>query len=122
MRKIKDVLLIDPAGMQAETVFYDGPPRGIAPLFPRDINTMITCALATTELDACRARPVAVPGLNVAIARSAQPSRRLAPELRKEQPSVGDSGTEMFASQFASIQRAAGARETLAFVGRRRRG
>ncbi len=108
---------IDPAGIDAETVLYDGPTRGIAPLFPRNINTMITCALATTGLDACRARLVADPALNVAIAEVTATGRdgsRLA--MRKEQPAVGVSGTEMFASQFASIQRAAGARETLAFV------
>ena len=108
---------IDPAGIHAETVLYDGPTRGIASLYPRNINTMITCALATTGLDACRARLVAVPGLNVAIAEVISTGRdgaRLT--MRKEQPVVGVSGTEMFASQFASIQRAAGARETLAFV------
>jgi predicted dinucleotide-utilizing enzyme len=108
---------MDPAGIQAQTVLYDGPTRGIAPLFPRNINTMITCALATTGLDACRARLVADPGLDVAIAEVTATGRdgsRLT--MRKEQPAVGVSGTEMFASQFASIQRAAAARETLAFV------
>ncbi len=108
---------IDPAGIDRETVLYDGPTRGIAPLFPRNINTMITCALATTGLDACRARLVAVPGLNVAIAEVSATGRdgsRLT--MRKEQPAVGVSGTEMFASQFASILRAANARGALAFV------
>lgn len=36
--------------------------------------------------------------------------------MRKVQPAIGVSGTEMFESQFASIVRTAGVRETLAFV------
>jgi aspartate dehydrogenase len=108
---------IDPDSISGETVLYDGPARGIAPLFPRNINTMITCALATTGLDACRARLVAVPGLSVAIAEVSAKGRDGATlTMRKEQPASGVSGTEMFESQFASILRAAGAREPLTFV------
>lgn len=108
---------IDPASVTTETVLYDGPARGIATLFPRNINTMITCALATVGLDACRARLVAVPGLQVAIADvSARGKDGSVLTMRKEQPAVGVSGTEMFESQFASILRAAGVHEALAFV------
>jgi predicted dinucleotide-utilizing enzyme len=108
---------IDPATITAETVLYDGPARGIARVYPRNINTMITCALATTGLDACRARLVAVPGLQVAIAEvSARGKDGSTLTMRKEQPVSGVSGTEMFASQFASILRAAGVREAMAFV------
>lgn len=108
---------IDAATIRVETVLYDGPVRGIAPLFPRNINTMVTCALATTGLDACRARLVAVPGLQVAIADvSARGKDGSTLTMRKEQPAVGVSGTEMFESQFASILRAAGVRVEMAFV------
>ena len=108
---------IDPAALRGETVVYDGPVRGIAGRFPSNVNTMVTCALATLGLDRCRAKLVAVPGLNVAIAEVTATGRdgsRLA--MRKEQPASGVSGTEMFESQFASIVRAAGAREVMEFV------
>ena len=36
--------------------------------------------------------------------------------MRKEQPAISGSVTEMFESQFASILRAAGLREAFAFV------
>lgn len=110
---------IDPADLDADddTVVYDGPARAIAALFPRNVNTMITCALATVGLDRCRARLVASPRLRVAVAEVEAKGRDgslLA--MRKEQPATGVSGTEMFESQWASIVRAAGLRETFAFV------
>ena len=107
----------DPAQISGETVVYDGTARGIAALYPRNVNTMVTCALATVGLDRCRARLVAVPGLKVAIAEVRAVGRDGAIlQMRKEQPVVGVSGTEMLDSQFASILRAAGTRETVSFV------
>jgi predicted dinucleotide-utilizing enzyme len=107
----------DPTGIRGETVLYDGPVRGIAALYPRNVNTMVTCALATIGLDRCRARLVASPALAVAIAdvRAVGRDGSLL-HMRKEQPMAGVSGTEMFESQFASILRSAGASGTVAFV------
>lgn len=108
---------VDPAALHAQTTLYDGPVRGIARLYPRNINTMITCALATVGLDRCRARLVAEPGLDVAVAEvQARGSDGSLLTMRKEQPAVGVSGTEMFESLWASMVRVAGAREPLAFV------
>ncbi len=108
---------IDPAGIQGETVLYDGSARGIAARFPRNVNTMITCALATIGLDRCRARLVAVPALKVAVAEvSARGRDGSLLEMRKEQPVSGVSGTEMFESQWASILRAARLGGPLEFV------
>jgi aspartate dehydrogenase len=109
---------LDPATLgPGATVVYDGPVRGIAPLFPRNVNTMVTCALATVGLDRCRARLVADPSLAMAVAdvqALGDDGARLS--LRKEQPMAGVSGTEMVESQWGSILRAARAREPFAFV------
>ena len=106
-----------PPPLDADTVLYDGPARGIAAKFPRNVNTMITCALATIGLDRCRARLVSCPALRVAVAEvEARGRDGSLLKMRKEQPAIGVSGTEMFESQFASIVRAAGCRETLSFV------
>ena len=40
----------------------------IAPLFPRNVNTMVTCALATVGVDRCRGRMIADPALDHAVA------------------------------------------------------
>lgn len=100
-----------------DTVLYDGPARGIARLYPRNVNTMVTCALATVGLDRCQARLVASPTVRVAIAEVLARGRDGSVlTMRKEQPATGVSGTEMFESQFASIVRAAGSRQPFAFV------
>ena len=107
----------DPARITGETVVYDGPARAIAALYPRNVNTMVTCALATIGLDRCRARLVASPTLKMAIAEVRAVGRDGSLlQMRKEQPVSGVSGTEMFESQFASILRAAGVGETVGFV------
>jgi aspartate dehydrogenase len=99
---------IDPATIRAKTIVYDGPVRGITKLFPRNVNTMATCALATTGLDRCRGVLVADPSLDVAIAEvHAKGHDGSLHHSRKVQPVVGVSGTEMLASQIASVRRAA---------------
>jgi len=110
---------VDPASVSADgdTVLYDGPARAIAALYPRNVNTMITCALATVGLDRCRARLVASPSLTVAVAEVVARGRDGSLlTMRKEQPAIGVSGSEMFESQFASIVRTARLRQPFEFV------
>lgn len=108
----------DGTDIRRRTTVYDGPARGIAARFPRNVNTMVTCALATVGLDRCRAVLIADPELdNMAIAEVEAVGRdgsRLS--SRKEQPMTGVSGTEMLDSQFHSILRAADRRAALEFV------
>ena len=108
---------LDPAKIAPGDVVYDGPARGIAALYPRNVNTMVTCALATIGLDRCRARLVVSPTPDVAVAEVVARGRDGSVlTMRKEQPARGVSGTEMAESQFASIVRAAGVREPISFV------
>jgi aspartate dehydrogenase len=107
----------DPATIRGETVVYEGPVRCIARRYPRNVNTMVTCALATVGLDRCRGRLIAKPGAELGtmeIRATGHDGASLV--LRKEQPMAGVSGTEMVASTLASVLRAAGAGPAMQFV------
>jgi aspartate dehydrogenase len=103
--------------IRAETVIFDGPVRDIAPLFPRNVNTMVTCALATVGIDRCRGRMIADPALDHAVAEVEAWGRDGSYLTTvKRQPMVGVSGTEMFASALRSVLKATGAGPTLDFL------
>jgi aspartate dehydrogenase len=100
-----------------ETVIFDGPVRAIAPLFPRNVNTVVTCALATVGLDRCRGRMIADPALDHAVAEvEAHGSDGSYLATTKRQPMVGVSGTEMLASTLRSVLKATGSGPALDFL------
>jgi predicted dinucleotide-utilizing enzyme len=100
-----------------ELVLYDGPVRGIAKDYPRNVNTMVTCALATIGLDRCRARLVADPRLDHAVAEvEAVGNDGSYLQTVKRQPAIGVSGTEMIQSTLRSVQKATGNLQALDFV------
>jgi aspartate dehydrogenase len=91
--------------------------RAIAALYPRNVNTMVTCALATIGLDRCRARLIADPRLDHAVAEvEAFGSDGSYLTTVKRQPAIGVSGTEMIQSSLRSLAKATGALATLDFV------
>lgn len=100
-----------------KTILYDGPVRGIAADYPRNVNTMVTCALATIGLDKCRARLIADPELDHAIAEvEAHGNDGSYLSTVKRQPAIGVSGTEMFQSTLRSVRKATGDLQTLDFT------
>jgi predicted dinucleotide-utilizing enzyme len=105
------------ADIRGETVIFDGPVREIAPLFPRNVNTMVTCALATVGIDRCRGRMIADPALDHAVAEvEAWGKDGSYLKTIKRQPMVGVSGTEMLASALRSVLKATGADPTPVFL------
>lgn len=91
-----------------EKVLYEGTVRGIADLYPRNVNSMITLAIATKGLDDTHAVLIADPhetrGILEVEAIGHDGSRLL---VRREQPMQGVSGTEMFGSILGSVRTAA---------------
>ena len=99
------------------TILYDGPTRGIARRYPRNVNTMVSCALATIGLDRVRAVLIADPGLDKAIAEvEARGKDGSLLVTRREQPATGVSGTEMFESLARSLIHATGAYQAVDFL------
>ncbi len=99
------------------TVLYDGPVRGVASRYPRNVNAMVGCALATVGLDRCRAVLVADPELDELIAEIRAVGRDGSVlEIVKRQPGVGVSGTEMPDAVLRSIVLATATAEGLQFA------
>lgn len=108
---------IEGSTITERTVVFAGTAREIGRRFPRNVNTMVTCAIATIGLDRCSARLIADPAVNVGIAIvEAKGKDGATLTIRKEQPMAGVSGTEMFESVFGSILRATGGRGPVDFV------
>jgi len=106
---VKSPASLEPAPEHADRrmVLYDGPVRGIAALYPRNVNAMVTYALATVGLDHCRARLVSDPDATLGrleTAATGVDGSRL--HIIKEQPMNGVSGTEMAGSVLGSLQKA----------------
>ncbi len=109
---------LDPADITSETVVYDGSVRGAAAKFPRNVNTMATCALASLGFDNTRGVVIVDPSLSTMSAEVIAVGKDGSLlETKKVEQAVGVSGTGMLASQLASIRRAAlGAEPGLTFV------
>jgi predicted dinucleotide-utilizing enzyme len=99
------------------TVVFEGTAREVGRLFPRNVNTMVACGLATVGLDVCRAVLISDPDLKIGIADVvAKGADGALLHMHKEQEMSGVSGTELLGSLYSSIQRATGARPGLSFV------
>lgn len=100
-----------------EELLFDGSVRNAAVRYPHNVNAMVACALATIGLDRCRARLIADPAidhLELAVEAAGRDGSRLA--IRRCQPAVGVSGSEMAAAAFRSVMRAGGISGPVAFV------
>lgn len=99
---------IDPATITAATVIFDGSVRDIAKIFPRNVNTMATCAMAGLGFDKTRAVLIADPALTSMSAEvTAVGKDGGLLETKKAEQAAGVSGTGMLKSQLGSIRRAA---------------
>jgi len=108
---------LDPATITGETTLYDGPVRGLALKYPRNVNTMVTCALATIGLDRCRAVFIADPAYDFVAAEviaSGLNGSFVKTEIRES--AVGVSGPSLLEAQIMSILRTGEQRPGLVFV------
>ncbi len=105
-----------PADTAGRTIVYDGPVRGVAALYPRNVNAMVTFALATAGLDTTRAVLVsdpAQPYASLEFEATAADGGRL--HVTKSQPLLGVSGSEMPDAIVHSLMMRTGGRSGLWF-------
>jgi len=107
----------DPATISGETLLHDGPVRDLALKYPRNVNTMVTCALATVGLDRCRAVFIADPEYDfVAAEVVANGPNGSCIETRIRESAIGVSGPSLLEAQIMSILRTGEQQSGLAFV------
>jgi len=99
---------IDPASITSATVIFEGSVREVAEKFPRNVNTMATCAMAGLGFDKTRAVLIADPSLTSMHAEVTALGRDGGIlETKKVEQAAGVSGTGMLKSQLGSIRKAA---------------
>jgi len=91
-----------------ETILFEGSVREIAEKFPRNVNAMVACALATVGLDNACARIIADRRLNNMLRGEFEFSGKDGSRLSiiKEEPAVGVSSPGMVTSILGSVLRA----------------
>ncbi|MFH1571899.1 MAG: aspartate dehydrogenase domain-containing protein [Gemmatimonadota bacterium] len=105
---------LGPGGITGQTVLYDGPTRGICPLFPRNVNSHAAVALAGIGFDRTRSVLVADPALEVSIIEVEARGGGVAIQVRRENPMKGVSGVLTLAAVLGGVVRARGTAPGLA--------
>jgi aspartate dehydrogenase len=96
------------AAITQETVLYDGPTRAVCPLFPRNVNSHATVALAGIGFDRTRSVLIADPSLDVSVIEITAQGKGAAMRIERSNPLKGVSGVFTLNSTLAAITRAKG--------------
>jgi aspartate dehydrogenase len=99
---------LKPADPTKPTVLYDGPTRDVCPLFPRNVNSHATVALAGIGFDRTRSVLVADPSLDVSVIELAARGKGVAMRIERSNPLKGVSGVFTLHSTLAAVCRAKG--------------
>ena len=97
-------------GIRAETLLYEGPTRGVCPLFPRNVNSHAAVALGGIGFDRTHSVLVADPGLEVSVIEIEMRGQGVEVKVLRANPMKGVSGVFTLVSTLASICRAKGPR------------
>jgi len=92
--------------IEAETLLYDGPTRGVCPLFPRNVNSHAAIALAGIGFDRTRSVLIADPRLDVSVIEIEARGRGVEMKIQRSNPLKGVSGTFTLRSILSGILRA----------------
>ena len=99
---------LDPGPDAGETVLYDGPTRGILPLFPKNVNSHATLALATMGMDNTRSILVSDPSLDESVIEIDAKGGGTVIHIERRNPIKGVTGKLTILSIYQSIVNAMG--------------
>ena len=99
---------LKPAEVTKPTVLYDGPTRAVCSLFPRNVNSHATVALAGIGFDRTRSVLIADPALDVSVIEITAQGKGVAMKIERSNPLKGVSGVFTLNSTLAAITRAKG--------------
>jgi aspartate dehydrogenase len=85
-------------------VIYDGPTRGILPLFPKNVNSHATLALATMGLDSTRSVLISDPSIQESIIEISVKGAGTTIQISRRNPIKGVTGKLTLLSAFESIK------------------
>jgi predicted dinucleotide-utilizing enzyme len=102
-----------PGELTEPTVLYDGPTRAVCPLFPRNVNSHATVALAGIGFDRTRSVLIADPSLEVSVIEITAKGHGVAMRIERSNPLKGVSGAFTLHSTLAAVCRAKGSRGAL---------
>ena len=102
-----------PLEITKATVLYDGPTRAVCPLFPRNVNSHATVALAGIGFDRTRSVLVADPALDVSVIELTARGKGVSMKIERSNPLKGVSGVFTLQSTLAAIARAKGAGQVM---------
>jgi aspartate dehydrogenase len=85
-------------------VIYDGATRGILPLFPKNVNSHATLAIATLGLDRTRSILISDPNISESIIEIAAKGSGTSIEISRRNPIKGVTGKLTLLSAFESIK------------------
>ena len=97
-----------PADLTQATVLYDGPTRAVCPLFPRNVNSHATVALAGIGFDRTRSVLIADPSLDVSVIELTAQGKGAMMRIERSNPLKGVSGVFTLHSTLAAVCRAKG--------------
>jgi aspartate dehydrogenase len=96
------------ADITRPTVLYDGPTRAVCTLFPRNVNSHATVALAGIGFERTRSVLVADPSLQVSVIEITARGKGVEMKFECSNPLEGISGVFTLNSTLAAITRAKG--------------
>lgn len=99
--------------LSSATILYDGPTRGVLPLFPKNVNSHATLAMATLGMDRTRSVLVADPALDLSIIEIDAVGAGTRIHIERSNPIKGVTGKLTILSVMESIKNIIGNQEII---------